>query len=106
MDGDLAGHVALVGEEDVDEALGVVGVGALLPRATVVDEERGAPAGELDEVYEVQADGAVLGGVGHFEKMDEGRSAFFAMEAGDYAILVSGIGVFQVASSVEGHVSL
>lgn len=86
----------LVDLEGVDDVIGEVGAeGGAASRAVVVDEERGGSTGELEEVEEVEADGAFDGGVGDLEQVDYGGSIVLMVNADHETQLPSGAGVLD-----------
>lgn len=86
--------------ERVDDVLGVV----VLERVVffvgflVVDKERCGEALEFDEVEEVDEDGAVTGGVGDFEEVDDGGDVGFLVDAGEDSKLRVGFDMWESSS--------
>lgn len=71
----------------------------------VGNEERGGAAGELDEVQEVEANGAFERRVGEVEEVDDGRSVVLAVDAGHHAQFGVGECVLYASSSLGLFVS-
>ena len=56
--------------EGIDDLIGEIAAFGAATTGVVVDEERRGSAGELDEVDEVEANGAFNGGIGDLKEVD------------------------------------
>lgn len=97
----------LIDLEGVNDLIGEVGTfGATTTRTMVADEEWGGSAGELEEVDEVEANGAFDGRIGELKHVDYGGSVVLVMNAKQHTQLSGGTHMLDCPPSHNAFVFL